>query len=100
MNIPKSVKVGGMDYKVVKSKSFNGDNDCQFSGLAKHKETEIHLATSLNNEPYSTQKIEECFFHEVLHCVDVVYNCQKLDEDTVSRLSQGLYQVLKDNKIF
>ncbi len=35
--------------------------------------------------------------HEIVHCVDVNYNRHSLSEEAVDRLSEGLYQVLKDN---
>lgn len=35
--------------------------------------------------------------HEILHAVDKNYNNGSLSEKALSRLSQGLYQVLKDN---
>ena len=99
MNIPNKLKVGGVTYKVIKKKTFRGkDND--YSGLAKHKQATIDIALTHEDEPYDIQKIEECFIHELLHCVDAVYNGQNLTEEVIGRLSNGLYQVLKDNKIF
>lgn len=98
MKIPKKVKIGGFIYKIIRKKEFAG-SDAGFSGTAKHNQTEIELSRSHKGELYNAQKIEECFMHEIVHCVDVVYNGQKFDEDTVDRLSQGLYQVLKDNKL-
>ena len=43
----------------------------------------------------------QIFIHELLHAIDYVYNANKFkDDDTIERLSQGLYQVLKDNKLY
>ena len=100
MNIPKTLKVGGIVYKVIKKKMLD-KGETKFSGVARHRQAEIKIALYDNEgEPYDKQKFEECFMHELLHCVDDIYNNQKLKEDTIDRLSQGLYQVLKDNKLF
>ena len=99
MKIPKSLKVGGIIYKIEKKRVLDkGEN--KFSGVAKHRQAIIKIALYDNEgELYDKRKLEECFIHEILHCVDDIYNNQKLDEDMVERLSQGLYQVLKDNKL-
>ena len=99
MKIPETLKVGGLVYKIVHVDSFMG-SDSQYSGLAKHSTACIEIARECPDGSFDKQKIEECFMHELLHCIDSVYNNQKLDEDTIGRLSQGLYQVLKDNKIY
>lgn len=98
MKIPKTLKVGGITYKVIKRSRFS-KGDSKFSGLAKHSQATVELALDFEDVPFDIQKVEECFIHELLHCVDNIYNNQKLDEDTVDRLSQGLYQVLKDNNL-
>ena len=100
MNIPKTLKVGGIIYKVIKKKILDR-GERKYSGLARHRQAIIEITTHDNEgEPYDKQKLEECFMHEVLHCVDDIYNDQKLEEEEVNHLSQGLYQVFKDNKIF
>ena len=99
MKIPDKLKVGGITYKVIKKNTFKG-KDNEFSGLANHKQTTIEIALTHEDEPYDTQKIEECFIHEILHCIDSVYNNQALEEAVINRLSQGLYQVLKDNNLY
>ena len=97
MNIPNKVKVAGIEYKVIKDYPFKGENHM---GLAVHTAAEIKLGSSHEDGKYDKQRQEECFIHEVLHCIDSVYNSQELDEKTVDRISQGIYQVFKDNKIF
>lgn len=98
MNIPKTLKVGGITYKIEKKRILSKE-DAKFSAVAKHRQALIKIALNYEGEAYDIQKIEECFIHEVLHCIDSVYNNQKLDEDTIDRISQGLYQVLKDNRM-
>ena len=97
MKIPKTLKVGGFNYKVIQGYKFK---EKELAGQADHRSLEIRLSSiDPGGNKYAQAKIEECFLHELLHAVDCVYNCNKLDEDTVDRLSNGLYQVLKDNKI-
>lgn len=97
MNIPNKVKVAGITYKVIKNHPFNGES---YAGQAVHTEAEIRLGERVDGKKYDKQKIEETFIHEILHCIDSVYNSQGLDEGTIDRLSQGVYQVFKDNSIF
>lgn len=98
MRIPKTLKVGGIKYKVEKHRVLDKDTG-KFSAIAKHRQAVIKLGLTFEGEAYDIQKIEESFMHELIHCVDSVYNNQSLNEDTVDRLSQGLYQVLKDNHL-
>ena len=99
MKLSKTLKVGGITYKVEKRKRLSRENS-KFSAIAKHRQAIIEIALNdEEGEAYSVQKLEETFMHELLHCVDNIYNNQNLDEATVDRLSQGLYQVLKDNKL-
>ena len=93
MKIPKVLKVGGHKYKVMKGYKFAKKES--LVGQARHMDLEIRLQKGINK-----RKLEEIFLHEVIHCVDNVYNRQKLKEQTIDRISEGLYQVLTDNKIF
>jgi len=56
---------------------------------------EIRLQKGIN-----PKKREEVFLHEVLHCIDNTYNGQRLSEQSINHMSEGLYQVLTDNRIF
>jgi len=98
MKIPSKLKVGGHIYKIIKNYKFT--QDPKLIGQADHDLGEIRLspyeATGNHRMP---SRIEECFMHEILHCINNVYNENKLVEEELGRLSQGLYQVLKDNKL-
>jgi hypothetical protein len=97
LKIPNKLKVGGINYKVIKNYEFI---ETELGGQALHTEALIRLSQKgYNNGTYTKEKQEEVFMHELLHCVDRIYNNGKLEEDVVDRLSQGLYQVLKDNKM-
>ena len=98
MLIPKKVKIGGVTYDVIKDYTFTERSD--IVGQADHSTLQIKLAKLDGNEPIAQSRLEEVFIHETLHAIDAVYNASKLVEEDVMRLSNGLYQVFKDNKIF
>lgn len=98
MRIPKQLKVGGQVYEVIYPYVFM--ERASIGGLADHVTNTIRIAALGDaGAPYAKENIEEAFIHELLHCVDVVYNNHGLDEVVVTRLAEGLYQVLKDNKL-
>ena len=98
MKIPSKLKVGGHTYEVIKDYKFT--QEPKLCGQADHDAGEIRLApldpSGCKRMP---SRLDETFIHEVMHCVNNVYNDNALTEETISRLSQGLYQVLKDNKL-
>lgn len=99
MKIPKSIKVGGMTYQVKQNHKFLENSDLM--GQAVHCENIIRLSgKTQSNTNYAKDKMDSCFIHEVLHAIDNVYNNSNLDEPTIERFSQGIYQVFTDNKIF
>lgn len=100
MKIPKQLKIGGHIYKikVVDGEDQKKGGSCW--GKTFHHQKEIYI-----DESAALSQQEETFFHEILHCIDQVYNGQEFVKDgndgeaTVSRLAEGLYQVLKDNNL-
>ena len=74
MKIPKKIKVAGHYYKVIR--------------ICKYYNSKRARAKS---------EVEETLLHEILHVVDKNYNNNSLTEKAINRLSNGLYQVLKDN---
>ena len=98
MRIPKKLKVGGHIYKVDDNYTFKERTD--ISGQAKHEDGHIRMTRKTQSGvPVTRSKMEQCFIHELLHCVDATYNADKLDEETIMRMSEGLYQVLNDNEM-
>ena len=105
MKIPELIKVGGMLIKIfypteqTTYKNEKGE-DAQADGSILMSMGEIHIANkSKENNIYVEDYIGQIFMHELLHAINYVYNSDALPEDEIERLSQGLYQVLKDNKI-
>ena len=97
MTIPKTLKIGGHNFKIIYPYRFKERFDRL--GWTDLDLCKIHLSGTDNIDKLPISKIEEVFIHEMLHAIDEVYNANKLDEDTVKRLSCGLYQVLKDNNL-
>jgi len=96
MNIPKNIKIGGHNITVKYPYKFKERSD--IFGLTNHTRYEILLADmDENGIKLCKSKILNNFWHEVIHQIDGIYNGLNLDEDTVIRLGQGLFQVLNDN---
>ena len=96
MKIPNKIKVAGHMYKVVwddKRLSNAG-----FLGESDHHLDMIYMCKYYRRDvPRNDSEIKETLVHEILHAVDANYNNHALDEETVTRLAVGLYQVLADN---
>jgi len=96
MKIPNKIKVAGHWYKIKwddkgLAKEYligQTNNDFKEIRICRHFKSKRARAKS---------EIEETLMHEILHAVDKNYNDASLSEKEVNRLSQGLYQVLKDN---
>lgn len=97
MNIPKTLKVGGRTYTVLYPYTFTERTD--LGGQTDHVTNTMRIADHANEELRARENIEETLIHELLHCVDAMYNSSELKEDAVERLANGLYQVLKDNNL-
>ena len=95
MKIPDKVKVAGHVYKVEWNDEWLSNEG--YIGYAFHNKLLIYLCKIFRGEKLSKTVIEENLLHEIIHTVDTNYNNHSLSEETVDRLSEGLYQVLKDN---
>ena len=98
MKIPSRIRTSGHIYKVIKSHKFIEQSN--IDGQADHNLLEIRLADiDKSGKKISNSVREEVFFHELLHCANLYFNDSKAPEETISSLSRGMYQILKDNKI-
>ena len=95
MKIPDKIRVAGHTYKIVWDDKYLTNEG--YVGLSVHNKLLIYLCKKYRGEKLSKSIIEETFLHEILHTIDANYNNHSLNEETVDRLSEGLYQVLKDN---
>lgn len=98
MRIPKSIKVGGQAYRVLKGYVFNQDADLK--GQADHMQLEIRLAGRDHaGEKIAQGRVDEYFWHEILHAITHNYGMHDLKESEIEILANGLHQVLTDNKL-
>ena len=84
MKIPKSVKIGGIVYKVDIVPM--GDD----LGQTDFRTSEIRISKDLNDN----QKLAS-FIHEAIHCVNT-----QLTEEQVDYLALSINQIIVDNKLF
>lgn len=99
MNLPKKLRIGGLDWKVEYSNHIANEGQCYGSNHAKTQ--------SIFLDPDTTQQhIEEVLLHEVLHAVfwrtglwERFKNSQITEEEVIAALSPCLHQVLKENKL-
>jgi len=97
LKIPKEIKIAGHIYRVIYPYTFM---ETLVLGQSDYFQKEIRLArVDTTGNPIPQAQLNNTLCHEILHCIDYEYNNQKLDEDTVKRLGNGLYQVLKDNQL-
>ena len=96
MKIPNKIIVAGHYYKVIWDDK--GLVKKQLIGNANNDFKEIRLCKYYKSKRARVKsEIEETFLHEIIHVVDRNYNNDSLSEKALNRLSQGLYQGLKDN---
>ena len=96
MKIPKSINVGGHTISVKQIKCFKGNPGRL--GTAYLTAKKIKLSRTCCGDKICQSVAEATFLHEIIHHIDAVYGI-RINESQVRRLSEGLYQVLKDNKL-
>ena len=84
MKLPKSIKIGGIVYKVDIVPM--GDD----LGQTDFRTSEIRISKDLNDN----QKLAS-FIHEAIHCVNT-----QLTEEQVDYLALSINQIIVDNKLF
>ena len=98
MKIPKKLKIAGFTYKITHNKQI-ADHSSTFASTINAQQ-EINVG-----QGFPVQKQEQTFLHEILHAVWFCYGLKEAgfkneqEEHIVDALSNGLYQVLKDNKL-
>ena len=96
MNIPKIVRIGSMDYKIIVSNEIIlGDNKACFGDVDLRKKV-----IRINNELQGVQGQEETLLHEIFHGISEERNFlyEKNDDETITEeLARGLHQLIRDN---
>lgn len=93
MNIPKMIKIGGLNFDVKQVSEIEGRGDEPFSAIINFDDCEIIINKNIN-EQYK----EVLLLHEIIHGV-CAYSGLQEEEEFVERLAYGLHQVCKDNKL-
>ena len=94
----KQVKVGSHEFKVLFPYHFKERIDLK--AQTDFNECEIRIQeVDQGGIPICESNLNVSLIHEILHNIDFVYNNQGLTEEQISRLSEGLTQVLQDNFI-
>jgi len=89
VNIPSTIKIGGMDYTVEEKE--NEVRDKGRSGYSNANNQSIVV-----DKDMPQQLKETTFIHEVLHQIDYVYNIE-LSHKQVYMLEAGIYAFIKNN---
>lgn len=98
MKIPKTVKILGLNWKVIESKAIAEHNN--LFGATHNRREIIYI-----DPDTSDQRKEETFIHEITHALfsnmglSERFRKENLEEEIVTTISSGLYQVLKDNNL-
>jgi hypothetical protein len=91
--IPRVIRVGGLDYRVVLEDGMEGEDGIEI--LGQHDYGRLVLRVSRAADP---KVIPFVLFHEVLHaCITVCGGESHREEALVSGLAHVLLQVLREN---
>ena len=93
MKIPNKIKIGGHEYSVKITKVTDEAKGASNWGRSYHATQKIFIDKEL-----SRTKQEETFVHEIVHCIESFMESNS-KENHVTRFSNGLYQVLKENNL-
>lgn len=96
MNIPSKLRIGGLDWTVEFNKERTDDDNAH--GITHLRTQKIYLS------PEDTvQKQEQTLIHEMMHALwwqaglTEREGIKKAEEELITSLSFGVYQVLRDN---
>lgn len=101
MKIPNKLKILGFDWDIILSEEVTFEGNCY--GVAHSTKQKIYLQPL--QETQTQQNLEKTFLHEIMHAIWWEMGLTKrpdikqFEEEIISPLAQGLYQVLKDNDL-
>ncbi|MCI1800186.1 hypothetical protein [Clostridium sp.] len=93
MSHPEIIKIGGIDYNIRLVDTCDED-DLNIDGKIIFDKQEIRIKKGLEK-----QYGESILLHEIIHGIFEFCGWEQ-NEENVTRLSNALYQVLRDNNIF
>ena len=93
MNIPETVKIGGIDYTIKYEERLNTGANLAY-GHIDYDKALIRLAPDLQSKQGECQTL----LHEILHGISKYFDLKiESDEDEIDSLAKGLYMVIIDN---
>jgi hypothetical protein len=92
IDIPKKIKIAGFDYKIRMDKE--ADKDLQSMNWLGSQSCNRQLIQVHSDQ--SPQQMSNTFLHEIIHAVNGLYNNNKMDEDGVNQLANGMHQVFEE----
>ena len=102
INVPDSIKILGLNYKVLVTDDFvnvikphllEEDKDKEFFGYFVSECMTIFLDGKV-----SRQMLESTLIHEIIEVINS-HLCMNIEHDNIERLECGLYQVLTENSL-
>ena len=94
MKIPESVRIGGVEYRILRAEPSLNDGIHMLCGQIDYQKSLIRLSDEVKGRE------QECItlWHEILHGIRNHAGVQIEDEETaVEMFAKGIYQVLADN---
>ena len=103
MRIPERLKIGGHEYRVIYPYHFTERGDRGADHDFSTKVIRIDGKDSWSHEECPESGIAVMFLHEILHGCDLITGGGIFSGDDgeakIERLSEALFQVLRDNKL-
>jgi len=99
MKIPKKLKVAGRVYSVELTPEVMALDGVQSYGQVRFSNSSMKLCTKIDGNTRNNASLCVSFLHEIIHAIDSAYGESDLTEEQIDSLAEGLYQVLKDNKL-
>lgn len=96
INIPKSIKVGGVNYKIEIMHLDKNDDGEQILGYCQYLDNVIQI-----NEDASPERQEQTLYHELVHAIffETSNNEFQDNEKLVDSVGLMLHQIVKNNKL-
>jgi len=91
MKIPEKIKIGGHEIKIERVNTKDIDSAGEFNGF--------YDVIRLRIDHDSVEScVAECFLHEIIEAIKMKNNLA-IDHTHLTVLSEGLFQVMRDNKL-
>jgi len=97
----KKVKIGGIKYDIVFP--YKTETNKNLIGMHVLSSSQIYIIDEFDGYKLSWCKIHETLLHEILHGISNVYcnnvECEGISHSSITKISIGLYQVIRDNNL-